>query len=94
MAKRTKKVGIIGKYGVRYGCAARKQIKKIEISQHKKYECTFCGKNTVKRQSVGIWKCKKCGKGFAGGAWAPTTPAAASARHNIVRLRKIAQGDN
>jgi large subunit ribosomal protein L37Ae len=31
MAKRTKKVGIIGKYGVRYGASVRKMIKKIEI---------------------------------------------------------------
>ena len=94
MAKRTKKVGIIGKYGVRYGCAARKQIKKIEISQHRKYESPFCGKNTVKRVSVGIWRCSKTGKVMAGGAWTPTTPAATTARHNVIRLRKLAQAND
>ncbi|VDO78811.1 unnamed protein product [Soboliphyme baturini] len=43
-AKRTKKVGIVGKYGTRYGASLRKTIKKMEITQHSKYTCTFCGK--------------------------------------------------
>lgn len=30
--RRTKKVGITGKYGVRYGSSLRKVIKKIEVS--------------------------------------------------------------
>jgi large subunit ribosomal protein L37Ae len=34
MGKRTKKVGISGKYGTRYGASLRKLVKKIEISQH------------------------------------------------------------
>ena len=37
-------MGIVGKYGTRYGASLRKQIKKIEVSQHSKYFCTFCGK--------------------------------------------------
>ncbi|KAB0371245.1 hypothetical protein FD755_017654 [Muntiacus reevesi] len=36
MAKRTKKVGIVGKYGTHYGASLRKMVKKIEISQHTK----------------------------------------------------------
>ena len=43
-AKRTKKVGITGKYGTRYGASLRKDIKKMEVSQHSKYTCSFCGK--------------------------------------------------
>ncbi len=43
-SKRTKKVGIVGKYGTRYGASLRKQIKKIEVAQHSKYFCSFCGK--------------------------------------------------
>lgn len=50
MAKRTKKVGITGKYGTRYGASLRKTVKKMEISQHSKYYCSFCGKDKMKRK--------------------------------------------
>ena len=33
-----------GKYGSRYGASIRKMIKKIEVTQHAKYTCPFCGK--------------------------------------------------
>ena len=39
MAKRTKKVGIVGKYGTRYGGAIRKIVKKFELQQHARYVC-------------------------------------------------------
>ncbi len=45
MGRRTKKVGITGKYGTRYGASLRKVVKKMEISQHAKYSCTFCGRD-------------------------------------------------
>ena len=34
----------MGKYGTRYGASLRKMVKKIEVSQHGKYNCYFCGK--------------------------------------------------
>ena len=68
-SKRTVKVGITGKYGTRYGSSLRRQIKNIEISQHSRYTCSFCGKDTVKRKAVGIWDCSACKKVVAGGAW-------------------------
>lgn len=52
-----------------YGASLRKQVKKIEISQHARYTCTFCGKVSVKRNATGIWDCKSCGKTIAGGAY-------------------------
>jgi ribosomal protein L37AE/L43A len=36
MGKRTKKVGITGKYGTRYGASLRKLVRKIEVTQHSK----------------------------------------------------------
>ena len=44
----------------------------MEITQHARYVCTFCGKTTVKRHSVGIWDCKSCKKTVAGGAYTVT----------------------
>lgn len=44
MAKRTKKVGVTGKYGTRYGSAIRKIVKKFELQQRAKYLCPPCGK--------------------------------------------------
>ncbi|WEW61174.1 60S ribosomal protein L43 [Emydomyces testavorans] len=91
MTKRTKKVGVTGKYGTRYGASLRKQVKKMEVSQHARYICTFCGKNTVKRKAVGIWECRSCKKTVAGGAWTVATPAAVATRSTIRRLREIAE---
>ncbi|KAJ1953093.1 60S ribosomal protein L43, partial [Linderina pennispora] len=88
-AKRTKKVGVTGKYGTRYGASLRKQVKKMEITQHARYTCTFCGKDSVKRTAVGIWKCNGCRKVTAGGAWTVSTTAATTARSAIRRLREI-----
>lgn len=93
MGKRTKKVGISGKYGTRYGSTLRKLIKKVEISQHATYRCVFCGKDSIKRTCVGIWECRKCHKVIAGGAYSLTTPSAVTVRSNIARLRKM-QTDN
>ncbi|EIM19775.1 ribosomal protein L37ae [Wallemia mellicola CBS 633.66] len=89
MVKRTRKVGITGKYGVRYGASLRKQVKKMEISQHARYTCTFCGKDSVKRTATGIWNCKACRKVIAGGAYTLATPAATTVRSTIRRLRDV-----
>ncbi|URE25160.1 60S ribosomal protein L37a, partial [Musa troglodytarum] len=86
--KRTKKAGIVGKYGTRYGASLRKQIKKMEVSQHAKYLCEFCGKYAVKRKAVGIWGCKDCGKVKAGGAYTLNTASAVTVRSTIRRLRE------
>merc|ERR1712189_57746 len=89
MAKRTKKVGITGKYGTRYGASLRKMVKKMEITQHAKYTCSFCGKDAMKRICVGIWACKRCNRTVAGGAWVYSTTAAATVRSAVRRLREM-----
>ncbi|XP_076884338.1 large ribosomal subunit protein eL43-like [Bidens hawaiensis] len=88
LTKRTKKAGIVGKYGTRYGASLRKQIKKMEVSQHSKFFCEFCGKYAVKRKAVGIWGCKDCGKVKAGGAYTLNTASAVTVRSTIRRLRE------
>lgn len=89
MSKRTKKVGIVGKYGTRYGSSLRKQIKKIEITQHTHYVCAFCGKEKVSRTAVGIWRCRGCFRTIAGGAWCLQTQGAVTVRGTIRRLKDI-----
>lgn len=90
--KRTKKAGITGKYGVRYGASLRKTVKKMEISQHATYTCVFCGKDSIKRVATGIWHCKACKKTVAGGAYTLNTAQvqlARLARGKLLRLRQV-----
>lgn len=49
MTKGTK-VRILGKYKTHYSTnnSIRKAVKKVEISQHTKYTCSFCGKTKMK----------------------------------------------
>src|SRR4051794_24824927 len=90
MERRTVKVGVTGKFGTRYGAKLRKQVKAIEILQKTKYTCPFCGKNSIKRFAVGIWRCKACRRNIAGGAWEFSTIAASTAKTTINRLKKDA----
>ncbi|XP_051004134.1 60S ribosomal protein L37a-like [Acomys russatus] len=87
MAKRAKKVGIVGKYGAHYGASLRKMVKKIKISQHAKYTCSFCGKTKMKRRAVGIWHCGPCT--VAGGAWTYNTTSAITVKSAIRRLKEL-----
>ena len=60
----------------------------MEVTQHAKYTCTFCGKNAVKRTATGIWNCGRCKKVMAGGAYVLSTSAAITVRTAIARARK------
>lgn len=64
----------------------------MEVSQHAKYFCEFCGKYAVKRKAVGIWGCKDCGKVKAGGAYTLNTASAVTVRSTIRRLREQTEG--
>merc|ERR1739840_37302 len=74
------KAGIVGKYGTRYGASLRKMVKKMEVTQHMRHTCTFCGKESMKRSATGLWKCKPCRRTVAGGAYNYSTVAAANVR--------------
>lgn len=73
MAKRTKKVKSAGRFGQRYGVKIRHRIKEIEEKQRGWHTCPRCGRKRVKRESTGIYVCKKCNAKFAGGAYFPHT---------------------
>jgi large subunit ribosomal protein L37Ae len=61
-------------------------VKKMEITQHAKYTCTFCGKVTVRRQAVGIWNCKGCKRVVAGGAYTVSYVPSGSNRSSAIPL--------
>lgn len=70
---KTKKVGPTRGLGPRYGSTVRKRYIKIVSELKKPHKCPQCGFARVKRESVGVWKCGKCGFTFTGGAYTPTT---------------------
>lgn len=73
MGKRTKKVGPTRGLGPRYGSTVRKRYIKVMAELKKPHKCPQCGFLKVKRESVGVWRCGKCGFTYTGGAYTPTT---------------------
>ncbi|MFX1364720.1 MAG: 50S ribosomal protein L37ae [Promethearchaeota archaeon] len=75
---KTKKVGITGKYGARYGSTLRKRTRLILEKEKGNIKCPRCITNgAVHRISTGIWYCKKCNAKFTGGAYYIETPRGA-----------------
>ena len=70
--RRKKKARSIGGLGTRYGATVRKQYAKT-ISGLKGQKCPQCSSGLVRRKSVGVWKCGKCGFTVTGGAYTPIT---------------------
>jgi len=77
---RTKKVGPTRGLGPRYGVTVRKRYRKIMTKTKRRRPCPQCGFPEIKRESVGVWKCRKCGHTFTGGAYTPTTKIGTVAR--------------
>lgn len=77
---RTKKVGPTGGFGPRYGATVRKRyiavVTKLKIPQ----KCPQCSSQAVRRKSVGVWRCRKCGFTFSGGAYVSSTKLGTIAR--------------
>jgi large subunit ribosomal protein L37Ae len=82
MGNRTKKVGPTRGLGPRYGSTVRKRYIKVMADMKKLHRCPRCGFARVKRESVGIWKCRKCGFTYTGGAYTPTTKLGIVARRS------------
>ncbi|HHF56103.1 MAG TPA: 50S ribosomal protein L37Ae [Thermoplasmatales archaeon] len=83
MARRTKKVKSTGRFGPRYGVKIRHRVRDIEEKQRQWHLCPRCGRKRVKRESTGIWVCKKCNAKFAGGAYLPRTNAGGDVEKSI-----------
>lgn len=88
MSNRIKKVGITGKFGVRYGSSLRKRAKICMDQKVKKYVCPFCGKTSVKWQAIGLWKCKRCRKVMSGGGYTFETPLQSMIKQSLARNRQ------
>ena len=69
MASKMKKIGAAGKFGAGYGIRVRKEYNKIENIQRKRQISPYYSKGRAKRIAVGIWKCLKTGRIFAGNAY-------------------------
>jgi len=65
----TKKVGMTGKFGARYGIKIRSDV--LKVNEKKTKECPYCKKKSIKRTSAGIWECSKCKVKFTGGTHVP-----------------------
>ncbi len=71
MARRTRQVGVVGRYGPRYGVRIRRRVQEIEEARRTSHVCPKCQAPAVRRRSSGVWQCRHCGHVFAGGAYRP-----------------------
>ncbi|MCS7132772.1 MAG: 50S ribosomal protein L37ae [Nitrososphaeria archaeon] len=61
------------RFMARYGSTLRKKVAEIEREQRARHICPNCEQPKVRRVAIGIWRCRKCGYTFAGGAWTPSS---------------------
>jgi len=81
-----KKVGPTRGLGPRYGSSVRKRYIKVMAEMKKPHKCPQCGFPRVKRESVGVWKCRKCGFKYTGGAYTPVTKLGVIAKRSAKGL--------
>ena len=86
MGRKTKKVGLARGLGPRYGATLRKRYVKVVTEAKKTHKCPHCGSTAVRRESVGVWNCRKCGLTFAGGAYTPVTKLGIVAKRQVKSL--------
>jgi large subunit ribosomal protein L37Ae len=71
MYSHTKRIGSVGRFGVRTGKKIREEMRKIE-DDSKNNVCPNCSKK-VTRKAVGVWECNFCSMVFAGGSYFPVS---------------------
>jgi large subunit ribosomal protein L37Ae len=72
--RRTTKARRTARFGPRYGSRLRKRVLEIENKEKGKIKCPKCENYTIRRVSIGVWECHRCGAKLTGGAWELTTP--------------------
>jgi large subunit ribosomal protein L37Ae len=77
---RTKKIGLAGGLKSRYGTSVRKRFVEAATESRKKPRCPNCNRLSVRRHSIGIWNCRRCGATFTGGAYSPSTKLGLTAK--------------
>jgi large subunit ribosomal protein L37Ae len=86
MGRKTKKVAMTQGFGTRYGATVRKRYVNVISESKQAHKCPQCGVHAVKRESVGVWSCSKCGVTFAGGAYTPITKLGVVAKRQVKSL--------
>ena len=69
MGAKRKKIGAAGKYGAGHGRKVRNRFNAVEKKQRVSQPSPFHPTGKAKRVAVGIWRCLKTGKIFAGPAY-------------------------
>jgi len=72
--------------GSRYGATVRKRYVKVLSEMKKTHKCPQCGSESIRRESVGVWNCRKCGLTFTGGAYTPVTKLGVVAKRAVKGL--------
>lgn len=81
----TKKVGVAGRFGSRYGRGIRKRLIKVEEKQKDLSPCPKCGFKKIKRIAAGLYACNKCGSKFTGGAYETETLGGTTIRKMVAQ---------
>jgi len=70
----------------RYGLRIRRQYEAVLAKSKALYKCPNCGVQALRRVMLGVWRCRKCGFEFAGGAWEPRTAVSTTAEAGLARV--------
>lgn len=91
--KRTKKVGVAGRFGPRYGTKVKKRLKAVEREMRRSHRCPSCGAFGLRRVGTAIWRCRRCGVKFAGAAYTPPMGVLGASREKKEETRLESKGD-
>ena len=69
MAKQQAHLGMVKRYGARYGRTLREKAALLDHESRRKHNCPYCSRPAVKRVAAGLWNCRKCDKTFTGRAY-------------------------